>query len=67
MFVVVDGSEGTGHDVLQFKRSEDGYSPVCRVLSFDPVDPMLPETSVSEIDQTTVHVTGRYLYCLQAP
>jgi hypothetical protein len=64
----VDGSEGTGYDVMQFKRSEDGYSPVCRVLSFDPVDPKAPETSVSEIlALTTVHVTGRYIYCLQAP
>ena len=40
---LVAGDVGEGFDVLQFRRGEDGYSPVCRVRSFDPLDPMKPE------------------------
>ena len=61
------GALGEGFDVLQFRRGEDGYSPVCRVLSFAPKDPSNPETSIASIDPAAVTDTGRYIYCLQLP
>ncbi|HNM26336.1 MAG TPA: 3-hydroxyacyl-CoA dehydrogenase NAD-binding domain-containing protein, partial [Saprospiraceae bacterium] len=30
------GDVGQGFDLIQHRRGEDGYSPVCRVLAFDP-------------------------------
>jgi hypothetical protein len=64
---VVAGALGQGFDVLQFRRGNDGYSPVCRVRSFEPADPMHPETSVAAIDPATVNDDGKYIYCLQLP
>lgn len=61
------GDMGMGLDILEFKRGEDGYSPVCKVLSFDPKDTTMPETSVAEIDPATIKDTGTYVYCIQAP
>jgi hypothetical protein len=67
MGAVVDGELGEGFDLLQFRRGEDGYSPVCRVLAFSPKDPKKPERVISEIDPAAVTDTGRYIYCLQLP
>ena len=64
---LVSGDLGLGFDVMKFHRGEDGYSPVCRVLSYTPQDPTKPETSIAKIDPATVTDTGRYVYCLQAP
>jgi hypothetical protein len=58
---------GLGLDVLQFRRGEDGYSPVCRVRAFVPQDPTKPETAVADIDPASVIETGQYIYCLQLP
>ncbi len=58
---------GQGFDVMQFRRGQDGYSPVCRVRSFVPQDAMKPETAVADIDPSSVTDTGVYVYCLQLP
>lgn len=67
MGAVVDGELGEGFDLLQFRRGDDGYSPVCRVLAFAPKDPKNPERLIANIDPATVTDTGRYIYCLQLP
>lgn len=61
------GELGQGFDLIQFRRGEDGYSPVCRVLQFEPLDPKQPETAIAAIDPAAVTDTGRYIYCLQLP
>lgn len=61
------GDVGQGFDLIQHRRGEDGYSPVCRVLAFDPKDPKKPETAIADIDPAKVSDTGRYIYCLQLP
>lgn len=61
------GEVGQGFDVLEFRRGTDGYSPVCRLWQYEPLDPLKPATSVAEIDPATVTDTGRYIYCLQLP
>ena len=58
---------GQGFDVLEFRRGTDGYSPVCRLLKYNPRDPLKPATAVADIDPATVTDTGRYIYCLQLP
>jgi len=63
--VPVPGNQGEGFDVLDATRGGMGYSPLCEVFSFDPVDPMAPETSVAAIDQSTVQPTGTFVWCLQ--
>lgn len=57
---------GQGADVLEFRRGEEGYSPLCRVFSFVPKNPQMAlEQSVAEIDPAAVTDTGRLVYCLQ--
>lgn len=58
---------GDGLDIMEHKRGEDGYSPICRVWTFDPVDVNKPEKTVGEIDMMTAVDTKKYVYCLQAP
>jgi hypothetical protein len=59
------GSLGDGFDVLTYARSNAKYSPICEVFTFDPKDPMNPETKVGDIDMTTAMPTGNFVYCLQ--
>lgn len=60
------GAPGSGYDVLEAARGTSGYSPVCRVMTFVPADPMNPPTSVAAIDMTTVMPAPTpFLYCLQ--
>jgi hypothetical protein len=56
---------GEGFDVLEHTRGDAMYSPLCEVFSFDPKDPMAPETNVKNIDQATVMPTGNFVFCLQ--
>jgi hypothetical protein len=62
-----DGDIGMGLDIMDFKRGEDGYSPICHVYSFVPKDTKNPEKKVSDIDMTQVTDTKKYVYCLQTP
>jgi hypothetical protein len=60
------GAPGSGYDVLQAARGTAGYSPICRVMTFVPADPMNPPTSEAAIDMTTVMPAPTpFLYCLQ--
>lgn len=64
--MLVDGAMGEGNDVLEFRRGDEGYSPLCRVFTFEPKNPQMAlEQSVAEIDQSTVQDTGELVYCLQ--
>lgn len=57
---------GTPSDVLQFKRGEAGYSPICRINIYTPPDPMDPSKNPKDAAMITMPVdTGRLVYCLQ--
>lgn len=64
---VDNDAPGSGLDIMEFRRGEDGYSPVCRIFTFDPADPMKPEKTIAEIDRTTIKDTGTHVYCIQTP
>lgn len=59
------GARGSGFDVLEARRGEPGYSPLCRVWSFDPADPQHPPTSAADIDAAGARDTGAFVWCLQ--
>jgi len=75
------GKLGRGYDLLQFKRGEPGYSPVCRVLTYDAGDPRtladLPHNvddlnalygdTIAPPDQPPAPATPipLFIYCLQ--
>ena len=60
------GNPGSGYDLLEAARGASGYSPICRVMTFVPADPMNPPTSVAAIDMTTLMPAPTpFLYCLQ--
>lgn len=63
--VVRAGRLGAGFDILDARRGEPGYSPVCHVFSFVPADPLHPPTNADHIDASQLHDTGSYVYCLQ--
>ena len=63
--VPVPGSLGEGFDVLAGKRGDAAYHPICEVFTFDPKDPMAPETSIKDIDMATAQPTGDFVWCLQ--
>ena len=65
MVVPAPGAMGGGYDLLDAVRGEPGYSPLCRVLSFEPVDPLHPPTRAADIDASTLHDTGTLVWCLQ--
>jgi hypothetical protein len=57
---------GTPSDVLQFKRGEAGYSPLCKVMVFTPPDPMNPAMNPTDAAMIVMPTaTGKYVYCLQ--
>jgi hypothetical protein len=66
--MLVPGSLGEGFDLLEFRRGETGYSPICRVYSFEPHDPLLGfEKSIAEVDPLRITDTGEVVYCPQPP
>lgn len=60
-----DGHLGDGYDILDAVRGEPGYSPLCRVFSFVPADPLHPPTSAADIDAAQLHDSGTFVWCLQ--
>ncbi len=65
---VVAGAIGGGFDLVEFRRGEEGYSPVCRVFTFEPNDPMRGfEKSIAEVDPMRITDTGEIVYCPQPP
>lgn len=60
------GTLGMGLDIMDYKRGEDQYTPICHVWSFPPNDTSHPETSVAQVDMSQLTDKG-YVYCLQTP
>ena len=66
---------GQGFDVLTAARGQDGYSPICEVMTYDlgmmPVPPdMLPKDAAAitgnmPIAMTLMPATPRFVFCLQ--
>src|SRR5258708_35719012 len=56
---------GTPSDVLQFKRGEPGYSPLCHVMIYPPPDPADPTKNPTDAAMIAMATEGRYVYCLQ--
>ncbi len=63
----VPGDLGMGLDLMDFRRGEDNYSPICHVFTFTPKNTAAPEKSVADIDLTKVKDTHEWVYCLQLP
>ncbi|MGZ3406688.1 MAG: hypothetical protein ACXVAN_09630 [Polyangia bacterium] len=59
------GKLGSGFDILDARRGEPGYSPLCHVFSFVPPDPLRPPTNAADIDASQLHDTGTFVWCLQ--
>lgn len=61
------GSVGAGFDVLEARRGDAAYSPLCHVFSYVPTDPNAPARDAAAIDETANQVTdtGTFVYCLQ--
>lgn len=60
------GSPGSGYDILQAKRGDAGYSPVCHVQVFTVPAAGPQPTSEADIDKTTlVDAPIPFIYCLQ--
>jgi hypothetical protein len=72
LYYPVSEALGAGYDVLQAARGQPGYSPVCKVYTYDPGDAAELPTSAAEIEAdyaaTIKAVTGAgsIVYCLQA-
>ncbi|HME92428.1 MAG TPA: hypothetical protein VKE49_13445 [Myxococcaceae bacterium] len=45
------GALGRGYDLLQFRRGEPGYAPVCRVLTYDTGDTRAPADLPRSVDE----------------
>ncbi len=64
--MVVAGEVGMGFDIVEFRRGEEGYSPVCHVYSFEPNDPQQGfEKSMAEVNPARITDTGQIMYCPQ--
>jgi hypothetical protein len=72
------GRAGAGYDVLEFRRGEPGYSPICQVFVYgNPMMPVLPADlpkSVAAIEMagmadpmaaSAAAAPATYVYCLQ--
>lgn len=67
---------GAGNDVLEFRRGEAGYSPICEVFSFDALTGPVPRSatvinappyaaSVRGVPSTENAGVPKYTFCLQ--
>lgn len=72
LYYPVSKTVGGGFDVLEAARGQPGYSPVCKVFTYDPGAATELPTSAAEVEadfgSTIKAVTGAgtYVYCLQA-
>lgn len=47
-------------------RGKDGYSPICKVLTFTPPDPANPPKDPTQVNMSSLDPdTNTYVYCLQ--
>lgn len=63
-----NAAPGSGWDVVQFRRGQAGYSPICHVIMFDPPDPLNPITNVAAIPPANMLPEPSpplRIYCLQ--
>jgi hypothetical protein len=61
-----NAAPGSGWDVVQHRRGEAGYSPICHVIFFDPPDPLNPVTNEAAIPAAAMLPDeGLRIYCLQ--
>jgi hypothetical protein len=58
-----NSAPGSGYDVLEGKRGDTAYSPLCHIKQFTPPDPTNPLTSAAAISGAVD--TNTYVYCLQ--
>jgi hypothetical protein len=68
-----DGAPGQGYDVLEAKRGDQTYSPICEVRVYDTKNPMLKAADLPKdaamiemMFGPTTPATPHYVYCLQA-
>jgi hypothetical protein len=68
------GRAGSGYDVLEFKRGEAGYSPLCQIWNYgDPATPAavadLPKRADAILSNPALNATAAtpasFVYCLQ--
>jgi hypothetical protein len=69
------GRLGDGYDVLEFKRGQPGYSPLCQVWNYG--DPMAMPVAAADLPKSAVTILGntaldakaatpaQYVFCLQ--
>jgi len=71
---MANGARGAGYDVLQAKRGDPAYSPLCEVNAYDTPTPMAPgdlpkdAPTIEAMYGTTVMpvaAANRYVFCLQ--
>jgi hypothetical protein len=72
LYYPVSKTVGGGFDVLEAQRGQPGYSPVCKVYTYDPGAATTLPTSAAQIEANyaasikAVTGAGTYVYCLQA-
>jgi hypothetical protein len=60
------GKPGSGHDVLDARRGDAAYSPVCHVMVFTAIPGWPLPTRAADIPMATlVEAPTPYIYCLQ--
>ncbi|HZS38794.1 MAG TPA: hypothetical protein VFF06_18305 [Polyangia bacterium] len=63
---VMPGTPGAGNDILQFARTDAGYSPLCHIIMYTPTDPTMLETEFSQVTAAEVKTdNNQYIACLQ--
>ncbi len=70
MLEPTDGAAGRGYDVVEFKRGQPGYSPLCQLVNYTttaPVEPaMLPKSAADIVSMFgSTLKNGEPFYCLQ--
>ena len=75
MMTMAAGRAGAGYDVLEFKRGEAGYSPLCQVWVYGdtmmppPTAATLPKNAKDILDAPALNAAAAmpasYVYCLQ--
>src|SRR5207253_5963478 len=58
------GGRGDGFDLVEARRGEAGYSPLCQAFAYDPPDPSRLPTSVDEASALP-HTPMGLVYCFQ--
>jgi hypothetical protein len=66
------GARGAGYDVLQFKKGDPGYSPICEIQTYDAGMPLAPadlpkdaQAIETAFGMTLMPGMNRYVFCLQ--